>query len=209
MISDCSSIRMQSTSCCFTSVTDITFFLSPVDLGTDLVAPQFPGAHPGHLVDAIREPPLLGIQRGYGSIARLCRKCDGPVLDPGIDFRVDGSKYRCLERRSTRHTAVRTHEHDVLAAQDGSECDTPFLVADEHVCGAELLAYIEHRHARRNKGGIVEHRFERHMDQSERNDRWRMAVHNGLNVWPRLVDFAVNKTLDKTGAAIRVYRIAV
>jgi hypothetical protein len=22
-------------------------------------------------------------------------------------------------------------------------------------------------------------------------------VHNGLNVWPRLVNFAVNKTLDK------------
>src|SRR4029077_18458509 len=184
---------MQSTSCCFTSVTDITFLRSPVDLGTDLAAPQFPGAHRGHLVDAIREPPLLGIQRRYARIARSCRKSDGPVLDSRIDFRVDGSKYRCLERRSTRHTAMRTHEHDVLAAQDGSECDTPFLVADEHVRGAELLAYIDHRHARRDKGGIVEHRFERHVDQSERNDRWRMAVHDGLNVCPRLVNFAVDK----------------
>src|SRR4029077_6280822 len=36
-----------------------------------------------------------------------------------------------------------------------------------------------------------------------------MAMDDGLNVWPRLVNFAVDKTLDKTGAAIRIYRIAV
>src|SRR3989442_2095775 len=173
MISDCSSIRIQSTSCCFTSVSDITFLRSPVDLGTDLAAPQFPGAHPGGLVDDIREPAFLGIQRSYA--CTLCRKCpqsDCPVLDPCIDFRVDGSEYRRLERRSARHAAVRTHHHDVLAAQDGSECNTLFPIADEHVRGAELLAYIEHRNARRNKGGIVEHRLERHVDQSERDHRW-------------------------------------
>ena len=36
-----------------------------------------------------------------------------------------------------------------------------------------------------------------------------MAVHDRLNIRPRLVNFAVDKTLEKTGAAIRVYRIAV
>src|SRR2546422_4607794 len=131
MISDCSSIRIQSTSCSFTSVSDITFLRSPVDLGTDLAAPQFPGARRGGLVDDIREPAFLGIQRSYACTARLCRKCHGPVLDPCIDFRVDGSEYRCLERRSARHAAVRTHQHDVLAAQDGSEFNSLFPVADE------------------------------------------------------------------------------
>src|SRR6266581_6715143 len=36
-----------------------------------------------------------------------------------------------------------------------------------------------------------------------------MAMHDGLNVWPRLVNFAVDEPFEKTGAAIRVYRIAV
>src|SRR5207302_4676725 len=109
MMSDCSSIRIQSTSCCFTSVADISFLRSPADLGTDLAAPQFPGAHPGSLVDDIREAAFFGIQPGYA--CTLCRKCtqsDCPVLDPCIDFRVNGSEYCCLERRSARHAAVRT-----------------------------------------------------------------------------------------------------
>src|SRR5438552_9116677 len=138
MMSDCSSIRIHSTSCCFTSVSDITFLRSPVDLGTDLAAPQFPGARPGGLVDDIREPAFLGIQPSYACTARLCRKSDRPVLDPCIDFRVDGSEYRGLQRGSARRAAVRTHEHDVLAAQDGSESNTLFPVADKHVRGAEL-----------------------------------------------------------------------
>src|SRR5438093_2681001 len=36
-----------------------------------------------------------------------------------------------------------------------------------------------------------------------------MAMRDGLNVWPRLVNFAVDETFEKTSSAIRVYRIAV
>src|SRR5437879_3986474 len=36
-----------------------------------------------------------------------------------------------------------------------------------------------------------------------------MAMHNGLNIGPRLVNLAMDKTLQKTGAAIRADSIAV
>ena len=36
-----------------------------------------------------------------------------------------------------------------------------------------------------------------------------MAMHDGLNIRSRRVNFAVDKTFKKTGAAIRVERIAV
>src|SRR5215468_696146 len=120
MISDCSSIRMQSTNCCFTSVNDIALLRLPVDLCADLAAPQLPRAHCGGLVDDIRESAFFGIQRSDGCIACSCCKSGGPVLDSRIDFRVDSPEYGCLERWSARHASVCSHQHDILAAQNGS-----------------------------------------------------------------------------------------
>src|SRR5258707_6867354 len=47
-------------------------------------------------------------------------------------------------------------------------------VADQHVGGAELLAYVEHRHALREEGGVVEHRLHLNADQPERDYRGRI-----------------------------------
>src|SRR5215471_16999562 len=158
MISDCSSIRIQSTSCCFTSASDIGFPPLPMDLVSHLAAPQIPRADPGGLVDGIREPAFLGIQRSHACAALGCpelTKGYRPVLDPGVDLHVNSTEYRCLQRRSARHAPVRPHQRDVPAAQDGGEGYPPLPVADKHVRGAELLANVEHRHARRNKGRVV------------------------------------------------------
>ena len=94
------------------------------------------------------------------------------MLDPRVDFGIDGPEYGSLERPSASHAPVRAHQHNVLAPQDRGECSTLFPVANEHVGGPELLANIEHRHALPEKGRVVEHRFERHADQTERDHRW-------------------------------------
>src|SRR6266581_5507008 len=170
MMSACSSIRMQSTSCCLSSACDAasTCFnaawdmarslgaLLPVYLAADLAAPQIPGALACGLVDDVREPALLLIERGD-----RCPVLErhGPVLDAGIDLGVDGAKYRRLQRRPAGHAAVRAHEHDVLVAHDLSERRALGRIADQHVGGAELVADVEHGDAGRDKGGVVEHRL--------------------------------------------------
>src|SRR6266581_26114 len=98
MMSDCSSMRMQSTSCCFNSVcewvsprrfnsaADMAYLRSlPVDLAADLAAPQIPGAHAGGLVDRVGEPAFLRIERRD---RRSSLERRGPVLDAGIDLGV-------------------------------------------------------------------------------------------------------------------------
>src|SRR5579864_1863115 len=100
MMSDRSSMRMQSTSCCFDSL----------DMGTlelYLAAPQFPGAHAGGLVDRVGEPPLLLVERRD---RRAALEPGGPVLDAGVDLGVDGAEHRRLKRRPAGHAAVRAHE---------------------------------------------------------------------------------------------------
>src|SRR4029453_18245284 len=113
MISDCSSMRIQSTSCCFTSASDIVCppFTNglPVEFVADTLAPQFPGAHGGGLVDGVREPAFLRIQRSDG---RAALEGHGPMLDARIDLSVDGTEHSRLQSRPARHTAVRAHEHD-------------------------------------------------------------------------------------------------
>src|SRR5258706_1342671 len=126
MMSDCSSMRMHSTSCCFNSTCDVAptrFFNSaadmaclprqslPVDLATDLAAPQIPGAHAGGLVDRIREPAFLEVERGDRRTALERR---GPVLDAGIDLGVHGAEHLLLQRSSAPHATVRAPEHAVL-----------------------------------------------------------------------------------------------
>src|SRR6266581_3431666 len=150
MMSACSSMRMQSTSCCLSSACDAasTCFnaawdmgrslgaLLPVYLAADLAAPEIPGAQAGGLVDCVREPAFLAVERGHDRTAPERRS---PVLDAGIDLGVDGAEHRRLQRRPACHAAVRAHQHDVLVAHDLSERHALGRVADQHVGGAELL----------------------------------------------------------------------
>src|SRR5713101_1929879 len=202
MMSDRSSMRMHSTSCCFNSACDATpprFFNSaadmtylladrplPVDLAADLAAPEVPGAHSGSLVDCIREPAFLMVERGH---RRTAPERHGPMLDAGIDLSVNCGKYRRLQRRPACHAAVSAHEHDVLVTHDLSERHALGRVADQQVGGAKLLMDVEHGHTRGDKGRVVEHRLHRHADETERDHRLRMAVHDGHDIGPRLVDF--------------------
>src|SRR3989442_8966827 len=155
MMSDCSSMRMQSTSCCRNSGCDVTSAgcfkstaamtcslgaLLPVYLAADLAAPELPGAHAGGLVNCVRQPALLFVERGH----RTAPERRGPVLDAGIDLGIDGAKYRSLQRRSAGHGSVRAHEHDVLVAHDLRERHALGRIADQHVGGAELVADVEH-----------------------------------------------------------------
>ena len=49
----------------------------------------------------------------------------------------------------------------------------------------------------------------RDLGNPERNDARRMAVHDGIDVRPRLVDLAVNETLDEHAAAVLIDRIGI
>src|SRR5882672_377298 len=177
MIADCSSMRMQSTSCCFNSAcdaasprcfnsaADMMFPLRnplPIDLATNLAAPQIPGAYARGLVDCVRETAFLVVQR--------CDRCTAlerraPVLDAGVHLGVDRAEYCRLQRRPAGDAAVCTHEHDVLLAHDRGERCTFGSVADQHVGRAELPADVEHGDAARDEGSIMEHRLHLHADQ--------------------------------------------
>src|SRR5262245_62075532 len=129
MISDCSSIRMQSTNCCLSSASDICFPPLPICLGAHLSTPQIPCAHSGGLVYEIRQPAFFRIERGNVCGIRVTSESDSPMLDARIHLCVDGTEYGCLQRRAAGDTPMRTHQHDVLAAQGRSECNTLFTVA--------------------------------------------------------------------------------
>src|SRR6266545_6117262 len=125
MMSACSSMRMQSTSCCFNSACDATsprcfnsaadmtcpLGILPVDLTADLAAPEVPGAQAGGLVDCVREPAFLTVERGHD---RTAPERHGPVLDAGIDLGVDGAEHRRLQRRPASDAPMRAHKHEVL-----------------------------------------------------------------------------------------------
>src|SRR6267142_1505747 len=110
MMSERSSMRMQSTSCCFSSGGDAdpaTSFSLGCDMATSSVtlplrlaahhtAPQLPGSHPGALVDRVGEPGFVEVERCDG---RAVPQSGGPVLDAGIHLRIHGAKHRRLERR--------------------------------------------------------------------------------------------------------------
>src|SRR5690349_19343389 len=126
MMSERSSMRMQSTSCCFSSGSEVapptSFSLGcdmAVSLPLHLIAhhrtPQLPGAHARALVDGVGEPGLLGIERGDG---RAFAERDGPVLDARVDLRIHRAEYGGLERCPAGHAAVCAHQHDVMAAHD-------------------------------------------------------------------------------------------
>src|SRR6267143_5926453 len=131
MMSDCSSMRMQSTSCCFNSagaptrcfnsaadMVCLPRYALPIDLAADLAAPQVPGAHARGLVDGVGKPALLEVERGDRRTALERR---GPVLDAGIDLGVHGAEHRRLQRRPAGDAAVCAHERDIFPAHDGCE----------------------------------------------------------------------------------------
>src|SRR4051812_27783885 len=97
MMFDCSSMRMQSTSCCLVWVASIMAFSSavitpsssPVALRAARAAPQAPRAHAGGLLNGIGQPSFLGAQRGDGPAATERLR---PVLDARVDLGVDGAK---------------------------------------------------------------------------------------------------------------------
>src|SRR5205814_4789403 len=103
MMSDCSSMRMQSTSCCFNSavaptrcfnsLADIACLrrlVSPLDVAAHLAAPQVPGARARGLVDCVGKPAFLQVERGDRRTA-LERRC--PVLNAGVDLGVHGAEH--------------------------------------------------------------------------------------------------------------------
>src|SRR5881396_2253761 len=96
------------------------------------------------------------------------------------------------------------HQNDILIPHRRRQSYALFRIAYEHVGSAELVVNIEYRHTCCNECRIVKHRSHGYTDESERNDRWRMAVHNGLNIRPRFVNFAVNKPFEKTTTAVGI-----
>src|SRR5882672_4347898 len=204
MMSDCSSIRMQSTSCCLRSGFDMVSVKTRSKLY--LTAPQIPCPHAGLLVDCIGESTLLLIQRRRRLAAP---ERQGPVLDARVDLGVHGAEHRRLQRRPAGDAAVRAHEHHVLPSHGVGERHALGAIANQHVGGAELLADIEHRHAGRDEGRVVKHRPHRHADQAERDHRRRMAVHDGHYIGPGLVDLAVDEALEEARPAAGVGWIAV
>src|SRR5256885_262556 len=78
-------------------------------------------------------------------------------------------------------------------------------VADQHVGGRSTgIADLEHRHASAEEGTHMVDRLQLDAGGSERNDRRRVAVHDGLHLRPYLVDLAMNEALEIDGAAARI-----
>ena len=70
------------------------------------------------------------------------------------------------------------------------------FVADQQIGHAVAVADLEHRHVLLEERRHVADRLELHLADAERDHRRRMAVHDGVDVGPRLVDFAVDEALD-------------
>src|ERR1041385_7097755 len=176
MMSDCSSIRMQSTSCCFSSNTDIYYPL-PIHLTPHLPPPQFPRPHAAFLINRIREAAFFEIEGCDGRVfAGSCRRPESPksrcpMLYACIDFCVDGSKHRSLQCWSAGHAPVPTHQHDILVAQRGGERNPFRRIANEHVGGAELLTNVKYRGSCREECRCVKHSLKGNPDQSKRDHR--------------------------------------
>src|SRR5215467_5189702 len=121
MMSERSSMRMQSTSCCFRSGSDAapptSFSLGcdiaislPLHLAADHGTPQVPGALSRSQVDLVGELRLLGVERGD---RRAVPEGRGPLLDARVDLRIDGAEHGRLERGTAGDAAVRAHQDDV------------------------------------------------------------------------------------------------
>jgi hypothetical protein len=82
-------------------------------------------------------------------------------------------------------------------------------IGHEHIGRAEFLADVEDRHAARQESRIVEHRPHRHFGHAERNDRRRMAVHDGHDIGTRAVDFRMDEALEEQCLAGFVDVIAI
>ena len=91
------------------------------------------------------------------------------MLDPRIDFGIDGSEHRTFQLWTASDAAMRPHQDDVVAAQSGRESNTLLRISDEHVRCPELFVNVEYRHAGCDERRIVEHRPHWNSDKAEWN----------------------------------------
>ncbi len=77
------------------------------------------------------------------------------------------------------------------------------------VAGPPLSRILENRHPGAEKPAEMKDRPQCHADDTERDHRRRVAVHDRLHLRARLVDLPVDKALQVAGAAARVDGVAV
>ena len=107
-------------------------------------------------------------------------------------------------------SAMAAHQRKRSLSQCGGERRAERGRADQHV-GFRVRGHPDLEHGCRHpqKPRHVEDRLESRRRHAERNERWRMTVHDRLHVGSHAVDFAVDVALQIAAPPARVDRVGV
>ena len=123
-------------------------------------------------------------------------------LSPRVDLGIDRPEHRRPAKGPDGDHAMRAQQRDRLVRERFSECGALVRRRDDDIGGAELLTNIEDRYAGGKESGVMIHRaacgvWTRLNGITDR----RVAVGDRHHVRALLVDFAMEKALQESGAA--------
>src|SRR5260370_36985989 len=162
-----------------------------------------PASMPGAV--SLRLPQYLGaaelrlVGRGRRFGLRLVEEGD-PTLpepqrigaEPRVDLGVVGTEHDLADRAADHDVAVAAQQRYCAIAERLRQGGAERGVADQHVGGRSArVADLEYRHARTEERTHVVDRLQPRRHHPEWDDRWRMAVPDGMHFRPRLEDLAV------------------
>jgi hypothetical protein len=114
------------------------------------------------------------------------------------------------QARADGDGAVAAHERDRPRPERARQRGADRRVAHEHVRHlARRAADVEDGHRFAQERAHVVEGPQRHAAHAERDDRRRVAVHDGFHVRPRAVDLAVDEPLDERRAPSGVDRLGI
>ena len=128
-------------------------------------------------------------------IGHRAAECYRLHLHGRIEGKEDAAPDHALNRRAYNHRAMAAHQGPWMISECVGKRATQRLIADQHVGHARALADLKYRNAGCYERRPVIDRFQRDFADSERNQCRCMRVHDGHDIRPCLVDFAVNESL--------------
>src|SRR6266480_1241491 len=218
MMSDCSSMRMQSTSCCFSSAAAPTRrFNSAADMACSFEDPyQLTSLRTWLRQRSQARMPAVWLT---ASESRPSSESSAAIGAPPLSAVVQCWMRALTSVYTARNTAVcSVGPHATLpCARIRATFFLPMTAARATPLGALLTSmsvapnflWMSNTGTPSAMKATLKHRLHRHADQPERDHRGRMAVDDRLNIGPRLVDLAVDESLEETGAAPGIAGIAL
>src|ERR1700736_2162693 len=130
-------------------------------------------------------------------------------LQVGVELEIDRNPHRLAQSLGGDYAAVAAHQRGWPRAQRLGEVAPHVHVGDEERGVAELVLDVPHRHLVADGRAHVHERPQPFRRDAERDRAGAVVVHDRHDLWPRLVDRAVDEAFEVRLAALGIDRRAV